>query len=280
MRSTIENPDQVLEGLQKTQIEILNVIDRVCRENNLHYSLYAGTLLGAVRHKGFIPWDDDLDICMSREDYNRFFTAWNQEKPEGYILQNKENTPAFTQSFTKIRKDHTTFLQSEKEANAYHTGIFVDIFPIDRIPDGKVYRIFYWWNCMCFQLLMREFTPPKSGKIVRMVSGLILKLIPVAKRPAKRKKLLNKLTAYNVDPTCATVAIETMGSMRQILPQNLLDAFVELDFGERKYMCFAQWDEYLRRKYHDYMQFPPIEEQVWKHHPLVIDFEHNYNELK
>ena len=103
--------DNTLRQLQLTQLSILKVIDKLCRKWEIRYSLYAGTLLGAVRHSGFIPWDDDLDICMAREEYDRFLAAWEKEPPEGYLLQNKKNTPAFTQSFTKIRKDHTAFLQ-------------------------------------------------------------------------------------------------------------------------------------------------------------------------
>ena len=126
--------DQILGKLQATQTEILSVIDRICREHGVSYSLYAGSLLGAVRHQGFIPWDDDLDICMERSEYDRFLAAWKESPPEGFILQNKENTPSFTQSFSKIRKEHSTFLQYDWEASKYHTGIFVDVFPMDRMP--------------------------------------------------------------------------------------------------------------------------------------------------
>ena len=101
--------EQQLRRLQLTQLEILKVIDKICREHDIPYSLYAGTLLGAVRHQGFIPWDDDLDVCMSRANYNRFLEVWEQVQPEGYLLQNKENAPEFPQSFSKIRKLDTTF---------------------------------------------------------------------------------------------------------------------------------------------------------------------------
>ena len=97
--------DSKLRRLQLTQLEILKVFDKICMDHGLRYSLYAGSLLGAVRHQGFIPWDDDLDVCMARADYDRFMEIWEAVKPEGYILQNKENTPGFTQSFSKIRKD-------------------------------------------------------------------------------------------------------------------------------------------------------------------------------
>ena len=175
----------ILAKLHDTQVEILRVIDRICKEHNLHYSLYAGSLLGAIRHKDFIPWDDDLDICMPREDYDRFIAIWQDAEHDGYILQNKENEPNFTQSFTKIRKDHTTFLQSECEAGMYHTGIFVDIFPVDRLPSGKVAQMLFNWNCMCYLLLTREFVPPLAGKITKKASDLLLRFTPWQHRAAK-----------------------------------------------------------------------------------------------
>ena len=152
--------EEKLRQLQLIQLEILKFFDNFCREHNLKYSLYAGSLLGAIRHHAFIPWDDDLDVCMSRFEYDRFIALWNQSPPGGYILQNKENSPGYWQSFSKIRKDHTTFLQEEREAGKYHTGIFLDIFPLDRIPNGKLKRMMFKWHCMKYQLLTREFAPP------------------------------------------------------------------------------------------------------------------------
>lgn len=107
--------NEELRQLQLTQLEILKVIDTFCRKHRIHYSLYAGSLLGAVRHQGFIPWDDDLNIFLTRHEYNRFIKLWLKDQPEGYLIQNKELDPKFSQSFTKIRKNHTAFLQDESE---------------------------------------------------------------------------------------------------------------------------------------------------------------------
>ena len=182
--------EDTLRKLQLTQLEMLKVVDTFCKENNISYSLYAGTLLGAVRHQGFIPWDDDLDICMSRENYNRFIELWTKTCPKGYIIQNKENTPEFTQSFTIIRKENTTFLQYEWEIEKYHTGIFIDVFPIDRIPDKGLPLIMYKLHCMLYQLYTREFVPVKSRKIVQLVSGILLKINSHNRRMVKRQKLI------------------------------------------------------------------------------------------
>lgn len=107
--------DVTLHRLWEVELEILDVIHDVCVKYNLRYTLAFGTLIGAVRHNGFIPWDDDIDIVMPRKDYDKLISVWNTDVPSGYILQFKENSPDFEQNFVKIRKDHTAFLQEESE---------------------------------------------------------------------------------------------------------------------------------------------------------------------
>jgi len=274
------NMESKLRRLQLTQLEILKVFDRFCREHNLKYSLYAGSLLGAVRHKGFIPWDDDLDVCMPRSDYEQLIILWEQNKPEGYVLQNKENSPSFPQSFTKIRKDHTTFLQSKKEIGRYHTGIFLDVFPIDRMPNGLLNQSVYKWNCMKYQLYTRGFVPPKGNAIIKAGCALLLACMPESLREKSRNRCLKQLTKYNDRHDFQTVAIETMSSILKPFPSDMLDEYTELPFENGEFMCFADWDEHLRRKFGDYMQLPPEEERGWKHHPILIDFERNYEEIE
>ena len=267
-----------LRKLQLVQLEILKVIDRICRENDIRYSLYAGTLLGAARHQGFIPWDDDLDICMERSEYDRFLETWKRNKPEGYILQNKDNAARFTQSFTKIRKDHTTFLQDESEACAYHTGIFVDVFPIDRMPEGRIRRALFTWDCARYQLYCREFVPPKGRLTEKILAGGLLLFSNEQTRKKKRERLLGRI-CRDQDRTHPTVGIETLGTVRTPLPPELLDTYTELPFEDGSFLCFCCWEQYLISKFGDYRKLPPESERGWKHHPLILDFEHNYEEL-
>ena len=271
--------DETLRRLQKTLIEILRVIDAFCRENGIKYSLYAGTLLGAIRHEGFIPWDDDLDICMERSDYERFIAAWEKAPPKGYLLQNKMNSPSFPQSFTKIRKEHTTFLQHVEDAGRFHTGVFVDIFPIDRLPDGAAKRVLFLWDCARYQLLTREFVPPKGNAAEKLLAKFILLSIPPARREAERTKLLKRITASR-DPKKDRVGIETIRTARQPLPADLMDSYISVGFEGEQFLCFQQWDAYLTVKFGDYMTLPPEEERTWKHYPIILDFEHDYEELK
>lgn len=272
--------DHILRKLQLTQLEILKIFDRFCREHDLKYSLYAGSLLGAVRHQGFIPWDDDLDVCMSRADYDRFIKLWSEYPVDGYILQNKENAPEFTQSFTKLRKDHTTFLQFDWERARYHTGIFLDIFPVDRIPNGKWNRAVFKARCMLYQLLTREFAPPKGSRIIRLGAVVLLRCIPKSARPKLRKKLLNQIAKYNQNTALDCIFIETMATIGKPYVAALTEEYVELPFEDGSFLCFEKWQDYLTCKFGDYMQLPPEEDRAWKHHPIVIDFDRNLEDLE
>lgn len=268
-----------LRRLQLTQLEILKVIDSFCKEHSLHYSLYAGTLLGAVRHQGFIPWDDDLDICMARDEYNRFIELWRKSGPKGYVIQNKEIDRKFSQSFTKIRKNHTSFLQKGENKGAYHQGIFVDVFPIDRMPNGWLRRKFFIWHCLKYQVLTREFVPPKGSFLQKIISRFMLFMVPKDERMSTRKKILNKICVYNSDEQLNTVAIETLKTIVMPLPADFMKKFVELRFEDSVFMCSASNKEYLKCKFGDYMQLPPNEERCWRHHPIILDFERNVDEI-
>ena len=271
--------DAELRRLQLTQIEILNVVDQFCRGMAIPYFLCGGTLLGAVRHQGFIPWDDDLDICMPRKEYDRFITAWNEAAPKGYILQNKENTPAFSQSFTKIRKEHTTFLQEEIERGRYHTGIFIDVFPIDRAPSGKAGKLAYFAECMLYHLFTREFVPPKAGIVTRIGSAVLLALVRGKSREKAREALLYVLKKHDDDPSRQTVLFDTVIRMKQFYPPSFFDDCVMLPFEGESYPAMTGWDEYLTMLYGDYLTLPPESERTWKHHPIILNFEHDYEEL-
>lgn len=271
--------NNVLRQLQLVMLEILKVFDEFCRENDLRYSLYAGSLLGAVRHGGFIPWDDDIDVCMSRADYDEFLKLWEKKHPEGYVLQNKENSIYFDQSFSKIRKDHTTFLQDTWEIGNHHTGIFLDIFPIDRIPNGLIKRKIFIFDCMVYQLLTREFMPSKSSFPVKFIAFLVLKIIPENKRKNVRNRFLKKITKYNESEEFETVGIESIDTLKCSYSSDMLDKYIYLSFENEKFMCFANFDDNLRKLYGDYMSLPPESERSWRHHPLLIDFERNYDEI-
>lgn len=264
--------NRVLRKLQLTQFEILEYIDQICRKNDIKYSLYAGTLLGAVRHKGFIPWDDDLDICMPREDYNRFVELWSTIDTDKYFLQSKDNTPEFTQDFVKVRKYNTNFLQEYDVGKNYHSGIFIDIFPVDRIPNNKMIKKIFYIKVMLYQLMIREFVPSESSKVVQLASAFILKIVSRNRRANFRNKLLRSLTKYNQKYNYPIVMFETVNTMKQSYDSDLLDKYIEIEFEGKQFWVFSKWESYLKEKYGNYMQLPPEEEREWRHKPLIISF--------
>lgn len=274
-----QTSDRLQQQIWATEQGILDVIHQVCTEYGLRYSLAYGTLIGAVRHKGFIPWDDDIDLMMPREDYEKLLAIWNQSAPKDYILQNTRTDPDFTQNFTKIRKDHTTFLQDEAERTKhYHKGIFVDIFPGDRVPSGKIERKIQYIACAINLLYSRGHTSG-SGGLVGITEKLLLNNASKEKHITRRECAEKKIRCWNGNATLQYVFPSTIECSRKFYPATLFEKMKTIEFNGKQYMCVADPDTILRIEYGDYMQLPPEEERVWTHRPVLIDFEHNYEEL-
>ena len=269
--------EQITEVWKQEQ-EILNVIDQICKRHDLKYSLAYGTLIGAVRHGGFIPWDDDIDLMMPRQDYEKLREVWKQEVSSNYILQDSRTDLDFTQNFLKIRKDHTTFLQSEEERlRKYHKGIFVDIFPGDRVAPGKLARKMQFAACAVNLLYTRGFTS-KSGGIIEIIEKALL-CIPFRFHSRIREAMNKFIQSWNGKEKGQYVFPSTIVASRRYYPSDLFSCMTQISFNGKQYSCVKDIDTVLRIDYGDYMQLPPESERVWKHHPIIIDFEHNYEEL-
>lgn len=261
-----------LQRVWETEIEILDQIDAFCREHGLKYSLAYGTLLGAVRHGGFIPWDDDIDIIMPRKDYEYLLSRWNVP---GFILQNKRTNDDFTQNFSKIRKDHTAYLQEEFEKTVtYHTGIFVDIFPMDRVaPEGiaRKYQLF----CAALNLLYsREFTSGGRSAVVEK----ILLAVPRRLRLKICARMEREIQKWD-DSNSSFFSTSTIRDAEKLYSRYLFLELADKEFAGKGYMCIRDYDTFLTKCYGDYMQLPPIEDRKLTHHPVFVDFEQNYNEI-
>ena len=130
---------ELLRKLQMTELEMLIEVDRICRKYNIQYFLDGGTLLGAIRHNGFIPWDDDADIIMLRGEYEKFCKACKKElDTERFFLQDYRTDKHYLWGFAKMRRNHTTFLREGQEHVKCHTGVCIDIFYCDNIPDDPL----------------------------------------------------------------------------------------------------------------------------------------------
>lgn len=269
--------EQIKQVWQVEQ-EILDVIHGVCDAHKLRYTLAYGTLIGAMRHGGFIPWDDDIDIIMPREDYEKLLRIWNDVAPAEYIMQNIRTNPDYTNTFSKVRKNHTTFLQNEEEAEKqYHKGIFVDIFPADRVAPGKVQNTIQYIACAVNLLFSRGYTSGFGGMIG--VVERVLLAFPKRMHSILRRVSEKTIRKWNTNDCLEWFVPSTIEFAKHYYPANLFEHMKTIKFHDQDYCCVADPDSFLRADYGDYMQLPPEEERVWKHHPVIIDFEHNYEEL-
>lgn len=268
-----------MRDLWAVEQSILDQVADFCEAHNLKYSLAFGTLLGAVRHKGFIPWDDDVDIMMPREDYEKLMALWQQVAPAGIVLDRCELDPENCNVFSKVRKDHTTFLQFEYErSSAYHKGIFNDIFPADHVPDGKLARKLQYVD-FAFMLLFNRGYPSGSKGIVGLGEKILLKVVPKRKQHAASLFFAKRGRRWNRKPTKQIVFPVTISNCKLYYPADLFDNLQMLPFQGKKYRAIRDTDTFLTIRYGDYKKLPPEEERIWKHPPLLIDFERNYEEI-
>lgn len=273
------NKEETLKEVKKAELNILITVDDFCKKNNIKYSLAYGTLLGAVRHKGFIPWDDDIDIWMTRENYNKFIRVWKQNPVQGYILQNTDLEEDFSQNFTKIRKDNTAFIQNEEEKTTnYHKGIFIDIFPLDRVAKTPSKIAVQKLYAMLTMLFYRKYAPPTEKGLKKYISEFFLKIVPKSKYENARKYFENKYLFLSGDVDCSWLSNSTYRDLSIYYDSDMMDDYTFLQFEGRNFMSVSKWDHALKMQYGDYMQLPPKEDRVWKHHPIFIDLNNNYEE--
>ncbi len=274
----MEELSSVQKGLWKTEQEILDVIDKVCVDNGLRYSLAYGTLLGAVRHGGFIPWDDDVDVMMPRADYERLIEIWPSAAPKAYLLETERMTDDYVNTFLKIRKDHTTYLQFDSERTAkHHKGIFVDIFPADRRAPGRISGKLQRFAFALYLLYNRGY--PQEGGRTEALQKALLRLVPKRFHRQLSNWAGEKSRSWNQNASGELVFPCTMRDCSRFYPGDLFEHLERIPFNGKTYFAFRDRDLFLRIRYGDYMQLPPEEERVWKHHPILVDFEHNYEDL-
>ena len=146
---------ELLRGLQRTELGLLREVDRICRAHGIRYTIIAGTMLGAARHGGFIPWDDDADVAMLRGEYERFREACRTElDPARFCFQDHAVTPGYRWGYGKLRRTDSLFLREHQEHMPYPQGIFIDVFPLDPVPESRAGRALFAVRCRLVRRLM------------------------------------------------------------------------------------------------------------------------------
>lgn len=254
------------DEIKKKQLEILQTVHEFCVQNGIRYSMCGGTLIGAVLHKGYIPWDDDIDIMMPRPDYENFCRSFNAFEKKRKVL-NSFNSRNFFQPFSKVI-DTTTILQETYDRPVPELGINIDVFPIDGLPNNENKRTKYWRKIAKKKnfatVIYQKNNPKEHGikKIVRFCLFYFMRPFP-ANFFAKR---LHKIGMKNTFETSSVIANSIFGyGRKEEMPGNLFDSFVDMDFEGRRYKAVAQWDTYLRNIFGDYMTLPPKNERIAKH---------------
>lgn len=255
------------EELKAIQIDILDEVHAYCVQNEIPYSLSYGTLLGAVRHKGYIPWDDDIDIMIPRKYYNYFIQHYkgNNTKVISFETHSDYYLP-----FAKVYNPKTLVVEKVVCKPCY--GVNIDVFPIDAMPSSvteikTLAAKKQQWNKI---LLIKngKFTRPYPilKLVIARIYQCILKIIPT-------RVVLKKLDSFSrtyegTDCPMAGIFAPTDNKVKWIVAKEVFEAFTELAFEGKMYHAVSQFDKYLAAIYGDYMRLPPVEQRV-THHGFV-----------
>lgn len=264
--------DGKLDTIQNILLSFLLEIDRICKKHNIKYFLAGGTLLGAVRHKGFIPWDDDADVMMLRDDYDRFLKVLPYELPANFAIQNDEITSHFP--FTKIRINDTVFsTEFSSRFEDIHNGIFFDVLAQDQTSNNKLVRKLHMRATASARWLVldkwRGTKVNANGKFAFFIANVLKTIFPLS----ILEKFQNKLMVQFRNKKNASFLFDSMGRniTRGEFPKQWLEEAVYVDFEGYKLPIPKEYDKYLSYLYGDYMDMIPVSLRHVSHDIIQMD---------
>lgn len=262
----VQLTNQQLREVQMIQLEMLVEVDRICKKCDIHYNIIAGTLLGAVRHGGYIPWDDDADVALLRPEYERFREACKTElDTTRFYFQDHRNTKGYRWGYGKLRRKDTLFLREHQEHMPYEQGIFIDVFPLDGVPDNYILRSLKNFECFC----VRKILWSEVGKIAdknpfmrvwyrvlsRLPENVVFSHYHQMISQANRKQ--TKMVRILMFPT----PNREWGYYRKWYEES-----EDIVFEGEIFQGIRDYQSYLRFKFGEYMELPPEEQR--KVHPV------------
>lgn len=257
-----------LEEVKKIQMDILDYVDGFCKREKIKYWIDSGTLIGAVRHKGYIPWDDDIDIGMLREDYDRFCKIFDQKTTKKYQLHTCENDPSFRYPFSKVM-DTTTILY-EPDEKGVKEAVNIDVFVYDNAPDNDfLLKWMYFKRDFLRALRSFQYDYTSFGSATKIILTKVFRKVlkPYFKGKSQNYCVLKMVENSKTYATKATKRIGNFtGTTVMCSAKSNFETTVELEFEGKKYPAPVGYDRYLTDYYGDYMKLPPKEKQVKTHH--------------
>ena len=258
-----------IREVQKISLNLLNVFDSFCKKNDLHYYLAFGTLLGAIRHKGFIPWDDDIDLMMERDEFDRLVNLHVSRPAPNVRFYSYKNSRLYENTNFRV-SDENTVVDLLKIENPVNQGIWLTVFPIDNIPDNRKKRsiflksIYYRYKFL-FVLTEKDTFLDTRPAIIKAGIKALKKTVSVSRRKKMYYAFHRYLRKYCSQKT-KDVAILSIGTGNtSYFSRSCIDTVEKCEFEGKLYPIPSGYDEVLRNYYGDYMQLPPVEEQVPKH---------------
>ncbi len=258
--------DEKLRDVQMTELEILMEADRICRKCGIHYNIIAGTLLGAVRHGGYIPWDDDADIALLREDYEKFRKACETELDhERFYFQDHSVTPGYRWGYGKLRRKDSLFLREHQEHMPYEQGIFIDVFPLDAVPQSHLGRTLKNFECFVIRkaLWSKVGAVAEKNTAVRCVYKL-MNLIPEKTIRKRLDRLIDRSRSVKSD--WVRILMFPTPNNEYAYRREWYEHSADTIFEGHVFQGIRDYDAYLSFKFGNYMELPP--ESQRKTHPV------------
>lgn len=269
--------NQTVKDVQGKILEVMKFIDGVCRENGIVYYIMGGTALGAVRHGGFIPWDDDLDIFMTPAEYVKFKSALEQKNDDRFVLQEWRTVPDYLE-YAKVRMNGTTFIEEAfKDRRDLHQGIYVDIMMLHKVPENNFIQKRVYYNCKfvtLYGLSQREWKPKTAGQ--RFIWGM-MRVLPrqlIARRCFRRIYKYESLSDNFKYCYWITPAKFKQG----LFDRSFFENPVDIPFEDTVLLGSSHIKEYLAYRYGNYMKLPSEAAQKAAVHAMIFDTEKDYSE--
>ena len=271
-----------MEPLQAKCLEMAEYFVQFCKENDLLCYLCGGGAIGTLRHKGFIPWDDDLDFFMPRKDYEKLAQLWPQKADSRYQLSKSNENYIDRNLFITIRDTQTTCIKPYQQDLDIPHGLALDVLPLDYYPANGLSRKKQVIAALVYSLFCAQTIPEKHGGIMKLGSQALLALVPSKKLRYKIwKKAEVEMTKYTKEESDGiTELCSGPYYMKKKYPISSFEDALWLPFEETELPIPIGYDEYLKTAFGDYMTPPPVEKQVAHHDAVLIDLEKSYTHYK